>query len=177
MPHGNGASNASRERGKKRVSREEDYTSDDGFVANGSDPDNAPRSKKPKTESARSKLPSVIGSDQQYWELSGKRRVNVSEFKGKNLVNIREMYEKDGEMLPGRKGISLSIDQYNNLMLALPSIETALIAVGENVVRPDYRGRPAPAAKEEESGPLAEEKVEGAEMEGKKNFEATSEEE
>ena len=74
------------------------------------------------------------------------------------------------------QGISLTIDQYNNLMLALPGIETALIAVGENVRRPDYGGRPAPAAEEKESGPLAEGKIEGAEPAGKKNFEATSEE-
>lgn len=33
------------------------------------------------------------------------RRVNVNEFKGKPLVNIREYYEKNGEMLPGKKGM------------------------------------------------------------------------
>jgi len=35
--------------------------------------------------------------------LSGKRRIGVQEFKGNRMINIREYYEKDGEMLPGKK--------------------------------------------------------------------------
>ena len=35
--------------------------------------------------------------------MTGKRRVGVSLFKGKQMVNIREYYEKDGETLPGKK--------------------------------------------------------------------------
>ena len=62
-------------------------------------------------------------------------------------------------------------------MLALPGIEAALIATGENVRRPDYSGRPAPAEKEPESGPAVEGGTEDAQTEGKKNFEATSDEE
>jgi len=36
-------------------------------------------------------------------QLSGKRRIGISEFKGKRMMNIREYYEKDGEVLPGKK--------------------------------------------------------------------------
>lgn len=39
----------------------------------------------------------------QYWELSKGRRVTISEFKGRTLVNIREYYQKDNEWLPGKK--------------------------------------------------------------------------
>ena len=28
----------------------------------------------------------------------------VSEFRGRKMVNIREYYEKDGKILPGKKG-------------------------------------------------------------------------
>lgn len=38
-----------------------------------------------------------------YWEISRMRRVTISNFKGRNMVNIREYYEKDGEELPGKK--------------------------------------------------------------------------
>ena len=38
-----------------------------------------------------------------YWELSRLRRVTVSTFKGKNMVSIREYYEKDKQELPGKK--------------------------------------------------------------------------
>lgn len=35
------------------------------------------------------------------------RRVQINEFKGKQLVDFREFYEKDGQMLPGKKVCSL----------------------------------------------------------------------
>lgn len=38
-----------------------------------------------------------------YWEISKMRRVTISSFRGKTMVNIREYYEKDGEELPGKK--------------------------------------------------------------------------
>ena len=39
----------------------------------------------------------------RYWEISRLRRVTVSSFRGKTLVNVREYYEKDGQELPGKK--------------------------------------------------------------------------
>ena len=39
-----------------------------------------------------------------YPQLSKMRFASVSEFKGKKYVNIREYYEKDGDLLPGKKG-------------------------------------------------------------------------
>ena len=92
------------------------------------------------------------------------RRVNVSEFKGKHFVNIREYYTIDtGETLPGKKvcqshflidlvrlmanaslqGISLNIEQYNALVASLPLIESLLAKKGEETVRPDYDGTAA----------------------------------
>ncbi|KAL4937454.1 hypothetical protein BDV06DRAFT_73414 [Aspergillus oleicola] len=73
-----------------------------------------------------------------YWEISKMRRITISSFRGKTMVNIREYYEKDGEELPGKKGISLPIDQFSVLLTLLPEIETALQGKGVSVPRPSY---------------------------------------
>ncbi|KAI4688473.1 hypothetical protein J4E81_008070 [Alternaria sp. BMP 2799] len=70
---------------------------------------------------------------------SGKRRVTVSDFNKSTLVSIREYYVTDaGETRPGKKGISLTIDQYNALLASAPLIESALAKKDIQVVRPDY---------------------------------------
>lgn len=45
----------------------------------------------------------VDANGDRYWEISKMRRVTVSSFRGKTMVNIREYYEKDGRELPGKK--------------------------------------------------------------------------
>nr|ACG45190.1 RNA polymerase II transcriptional coactivator KELP [Zea mays] len=44
--------------------------------------------------------------------LSSKRRVTLSEFKGRSLVSIREFYVKDGKEMPSAKGISMTMEQW-----------------------------------------------------------------
>lgn len=45
----------------------------------------------------------IDANGDHYWEISKMRRVTVSTFRGKTMVNIREYYEKDGQELPGKK--------------------------------------------------------------------------
>jgi len=59
-------------------------------------------------------------------ELGNKRFVSLSHFKGRTSVDIREFYEKDGDMLPGKKGISLTIEQWELLKKLIPEIDAAL---------------------------------------------------
>jgi len=68
-------------------------------------------------------------SEQQICDLSESRRVTVSLFRGRPLVGIRQFYEKDGQQLPARQGISLTPEQWRGLLGARASVEAALAAV------------------------------------------------
>jgi hypothetical protein len=59
---------------------------------------------------------------------SGKqpKRVTVRKFKGMTLVDLREYYSKDGEYLPGKKGISLTVAQYEALKGAMEKIDAEI---------------------------------------------------
>ncbi|KAL4420823.1 hypothetical protein ABPG75_010479 [Micractinium tetrahymenae] len=59
-------------------------------------------------------------------ELSASRRADISHFKGQTFVGIREYYEKDGQQLPGKKGISLSPDQFSALRQRVDDVDAAL---------------------------------------------------
>lgn len=54
----------------------------------------------------------------EYYSLGRGRRISLSSFKGKRLINIREYYEdkKSGEMKPGKKGITLNPVEWKNLL-------------------------------------------------------------
>lgn len=65
--------------------------------------------------------------------LSNNRRAEVQVYKGKVLCNIREYYDKDGTMLPGKKGISLTKDQFNTLMDHAHELTDALTAKNVSV--------------------------------------------
>eukprot|EP00297_Palpitomonas_bilix_P016584 CAMPEP_0113887304 /NCGR_PEP_ID=MMETSP0780_2-20120614/12128_1 /TAXON_ID=652834 /ORGANISM="Palpitomonas bilix" /LENGTH=112 /DNA_ID=CAMNT_0000875799 /DNA_START=259 /DNA_END=597 /DNA_ORIENTATION=+ /assembly_acc=CAM_ASM_000599 len=56
---------------------------------------------------------------EQYMDLGSSKRITMRSFKNIPLVDIREYYSKDGKMLPGKKGISLTKAQfmeiYNNI--------------------------------------------------------------
>lgn len=62
------------------------------------------------------------------FELSNKRRVTVRRFRQSVLVDIREFYEDKatGKELPGKKGISLTAEQFFKLKDLFPQIESAI---------------------------------------------------
>ncbi|XP_060066533.1 activated RNA polymerase II transcriptional coactivator p15-like [Ylistrum balloti] len=86
---------------------------------------------KEKSESSQSADKKVTkgANGEQMFQLSKMRFVSVSEFRGKVLVGIREYYEADGDLRPGKKGISLSLEQWNNLKDQMEEIDRAVKGV------------------------------------------------
>ncbi|PLN77468.1 putative RNA polymerase II transcriptional coactivator [Aspergillus taichungensis] len=123
---------------------------------------------------ARNSSAKFDANGDKYWEISKMRRVNVSSFRGRTMVNIREYYEKDGQELPGKKGISLPVDQFACLLNILPEIETALGEHGESVPRPEYDAIQSTLGGDEQQGE-SEDNTNNPPG-SKKNIEMTSEE-
>ncbi|XP_062579411.1 activated RNA polymerase II transcriptional coactivator p15-like [Saccostrea cucullata] len=99
-----------------------------------SDSDDQPKQKKKKVEkkekketkkeekSASSKGP----GGEHMFQLSRMRYATVSEFRGNVMVGIREFYDAGGELKPGKKGISLTKDQWNRLKEQIDEIDEAV---------------------------------------------------
>ncbi|RPA93693.1 PC4-domain-containing protein [Choiromyces venosus 120613-1] len=154
-------------KGKKR--QVEKYKSDDGFVE-----DAASSTKRSKVEIGKK---GVDDGGNPYWEIGGRlRRVGVSKFKGRDLINIREYFEKDGELLPGKKGISLTVEQFNAFLSALPQIEQHLTDAGVVIERPNFGGSAA-IEQEDEAAAKEEEKQEEEQEQEQEQEEEVGEEE
>ncbi|KAK6536767.1 hypothetical protein TWF281_000982 [Arthrobotrys megalospora] len=119
---------------KRSYNNDDDETSSKRFKASTTASSSSAASKPP--DGARH----VDEEGNFYWDLGGKgRRVTVSEFMGNVMVSVREYYEKDGKSLPGKKGISMTLDQFNQLIRVLPALEEAIGQKSSNgVVRPIY---------------------------------------
>ncbi|XP_061704151.1 RNA polymerase II transcriptional coactivator-like [Cydia pomonella] len=74
----------------------------------------------------KAKMGSRTTDKEPTWVLEGKKLVKVREFKGKNYVDIREFYEKNGDLLPGKKGISLTPEQWRKLLTLAEEVNEEL---------------------------------------------------
>ncbi|RYP92993.1 hypothetical protein DL770_000867 [Monosporascus sp. CRB-9-2] len=137
-------------------------------------------SKKPKKTKAVSTGTSAQDEEgNTYWPLSNTRRINISEFKGKVLVNIREYYtDQTGELRPGKKGISLPLEQYNSLIKAIPDINAHLNEQGHETadITSGAAATAAPSSSSKSSTKDAKENKKQKGKSSKSNIEATSEE-
>ncbi|KAJ8029448.1 Activated RNA polymerase II transcriptional coactivator p15 [Holothuria leucospilota] len=97
----------------------------------GPDPEPEPAPKKAKKEKKEKKKKQEDDDDEKehMYALSRQRFCNVREFRGKILIDIREYYEADGEMKPGKKGISLTIEQWRKLESKMDEINESIQAL------------------------------------------------
>ncbi|XP_078531038.1 activated RNA polymerase II transcriptional coactivator p15-like [Lissotriton helveticus] len=66
-------------------------------------------------------------ADDNMFQIGKMRYVSVRDFKGKVLIDIREYWmDQEGEMKPGRKGISLNPEQWNQLKEQISEIDDAV---------------------------------------------------
>ncbi|XP_005813526.1 activated RNA polymerase II transcriptional coactivator p15 [Xiphophorus maculatus] len=67
------------------------------------------------------------GDGDNMFQIGKMRYVSVRDFKGKVLIDIREYWmNQDGEMKPGKKGISLNPEQWNQLKEQMSEIDDAV---------------------------------------------------
>lgn len=91
---------------------------DDNRASDGDSDGNAPARKSAKQDDDEDGI--VV------CEISKNRRVSVRSWQGRVVVDIREFYVKDGKQMPGRKGISLTMDQWKVLREHIEEIDRAV---------------------------------------------------
>jgi len=136
--------------------------------------------KAPKTKTPPSTAAHVDENSDAYWELtsSGTRRATVHSFKGTLMVSVREYYGDEGKRMPGKKGISLPVEQWRALMRVVPQIEEAL--AGKDGDGREDEGQEDVEVDEEEQKEEEKRGKKAGRKEGKgkkRNYDATSEEE
>ncbi|KZT41483.1 PC4-domain-containing protein [Sistotremastrum suecicum HHB10207 ss-3] len=92
------------------------------------------KKKKAKTEQKTKDTSHSASSDDiktssegdKYIEIGSKRRLTVRSFKGKALIDIREYYGNDGDEKPGKKGISLTPEQWQLIKSSVETIDNLI---------------------------------------------------
>ena len=86
----------------------------------------------PPSKSAKSEPSAILRNSEgdAYAELgNGRKRCTVRKYKDAILVDVREFYEKDGAQLPGKKGISLTVEQWRALVANVSALDDEVKAL------------------------------------------------
>ncbi len=54
-------------------------------------------------------------------------RFSITNFKGREYADIRIFYEKDGDYFPSKKGITVSLDTWNDFRNCIEQLNVALL--------------------------------------------------
>ncbi|KAG1937345.1 activated RNA polymerase II transcriptional coactivator p15 [Pimephales promelas] len=87
----------------------------------------AKKQKSGETSKPSGSAKSDMNSDDNMFQIGKLRYVSVRDFKGKVLIDVREYWmDQAGEMKPGKKGISLNPEQWNQLKEQMSDIDDAI---------------------------------------------------
>ncbi|WVQ99261.1 hypothetical protein IAU59_006393 [Kwoniella sp. CBS 9459] len=98
-----------------------------------------PKSKKAKTgknddrySAGDAKIETNAEGD-KFIKLTEYRRITVRKFKGKTLVDLRDMYKDKatGEIKPGAKGIALNTEQWEFIRANIANVDDMIASVSE----------------------------------------------
>jgi len=72
--------------------------------------------------------------DGEVCRLSNAKRVAVQVYRGAPTISFREYYQKDGQWLPGKKGVNLNAEQFENLREKIADVEIKIdiVAAGNS---------------------------------------------
>lgn len=88
---------------------------------------------RPKSAKSGGNSSKDVDDSSKAFQLSKNRFVSVSEFRSQIRVDVREFYFDDnGDRRPGKKGISLSMEEWNKLKAFLPKIEKAIKGIDDS---------------------------------------------
>lgn len=62
-----------------------------------------------------------------FFELSPRRRITIRKWRASTLVDIREYWGEKEDLKPGKKGISLSVEQWRQLIELVPEIDKIIL--------------------------------------------------
>merc|ERR1739846_106442 len=105
----------------KKKARRDSSSSDSG-------PEDKGPAKKAKPAAGSSSGSCTMENGEPTWLVGGMKFVKVREFKGKTYIDIREYYvdKSTMETKPGKKGISMNVEQYCKLKDILSEIDDKL---------------------------------------------------
>ena len=84
------------------------------------------KKKEMKKEKQKENDDIIVGEKEVAFLLDNRKRVTVHKFKGQLKVDIREYYDDNGTMKPGKKGLSLNLDNWNKLKEFMDKIDEAI---------------------------------------------------
>ena len=84
------------------------------------------KSKEKEEKNSKKKDDIIVEENKVVFLLDNKRRITIQKFKGQIKVDVREFYEDGNTLKPGKKGISLSLDNWKKLKGFIDDIDESI---------------------------------------------------